>query len=180
MTSVLPLENEPVKNIIAWISQAIMLFFIPDFCGPSEKGQKQRFWWYLSGDLCTRIFWHSTYKSLSKTKRYKTKRKAGFMVGNYLFYHWTVCHPRHDKAALLSREVDSLKNEKISDGRSIISLQGQLIEKHEDSVKSVQSTIQTTVETEMKTYASAVTRSCSSALAPKEIEAAVKKVADKE
>ena len=32
----------------------------------------------------------------------------------------------------------------------------------------------------MKTYASAVTRSCSSALVPRKIEAAVKKVADKE
>ena len=88
--------------------------------------------------------------------------------------------PGLNKAALFSEELESLTNEKIADQRSIISLQGLLIEKHENSLNSVQSTFQTTVETEMKTYALAVTRSCSSALPPKKIEAAVKKVADKE
>ena len=78
------------------------------------------------------------------------------------------------------RRLASLKNDKISDQRKIISLQSQLIKKHDDSVKSVQKAVQSTVENEMKTYASAVSRSCSSALTPKKIEAAVQKVAEKE
>ena len=99
----------------------------------------------------------------------------------------TVCHildqfaiPWLDKAAPLSEDVVTLKNDKISDQRKIISLQGQLIKKHEDSDMSVQSVAQTTMENEMKTYASAVSKSCSSALTPKKIEAAVQKVAEKE
>ena len=70
--------------------------------------------------------------------------------------------------------------DKISDQKKIISLQGQLIKKHEDRDMSVQSVVQTTMENEMKTYASAVSKSCSSALTPKKIEAAVQKVAGKE
>ena len=109
-------------------------------------------------------------------KRSVTKEKLASWLETVCFILDQYAIPGLDKATLLSDEVESLKNEKISDQRSIISLQGQLIDKHEDNVKSVQSAIQTTVETEMKTYASAVTRSCSS----RKIEGAVKKVADKE
>ena len=59
------------------------------------------------------------------------------MVGNCFCILDKYAIPGLDKAALASEEVESLKNEKISNQRSIISLQGQLIAKHEDSVKSV-------------------------------------------
>ena len=55
-----------------------------------------------------------------------------------------------------------------------------MIEKQEESLKSVQSAVQTTVETEMKSYASAVSKSCSEAFAPKRIQTVVRKIAVKE
>ena len=69
-----------------------------------------------------------------------------------------------------------LKDGKISDQETIIKLQDKLIEKREEEISSVKST----VKTELKSYSSAVSKNCMAALSPKKIEAAVKKVADKE
>ena len=88
--------------------------------------------------------------------------------------------PWLEKTALFPEELGKLKDEKISDQETIINLQNKVIEKQEESLKSVQSAVQTTVETEMKSYASAVSKSCSEAFAPKRIQTVVRKIAVKE
>ena len=56
-----------------------------------------------------------------------------------------------------------------------------MIEKQGESLKSVQSAVQTTVETEMKkSYASAFSKNRSEAFAPKQIQTVVRKIAVKE
>ena len=66
--------------------------------------------------------------------------------------------PWLEKTAPFPEEIGKLKDEKISDQETIINLQNKVIEKQEESLKSVQSAVQTTVETEMKSYASAVSK----------------------
>ena len=78
--------------------------------------------------------------------------------------------PWLEKTAPFPEELGKLKDEKISDQETIINLQNKVIEKQEESLKSVQSAVQTTVETEMKSYSSAVSKSCSEAFAPKRIQ----------
>ena len=67
-----------------------------------------------------------------------------------------------------------MNNEKLVDQTKIIDLQNQLIEKQEEQLSAVK----TTGATQMKTYTSAVMKSCNTALAPKKIQAAVMKVTD--
>ncbi len=72
--------------------------------------------------------------------------------------------------------IGELQEEKIEDQARILELQRELILKREEELKAVH----TTVEKEMKSYSSAVTKNCSAALSTKKIEAAVRKVVDKE
>ena len=88
--------------------------------------------------------------------------------------------PWLEKASPLTEELGKLKDDKISDQEKIINLQNKVIEKQEESLKSVQDAVQTTVETSMKSYASAVSSSCSEAFAPKRIHTVVRKVVAKE
>ena len=104
------------------------------------------------GDICLETC-VSEYSDIRLTnllaKRNVTKEKLASWLETVCFSFDQYAITCLDKAVLMSEEVESLKNEKISEKRSIVSLQGQLIEKHEDSVKSVQSVIQTTVETDI-------------------------------
>ena len=84
------------------------------------------------------------------------------------------------KIEKLTKENDQLKNEKISDQQRIIELQQQVIEKKDVELQSVKLSVQSTVETEMKTYASAISSTCSKALAPKKLTAALKSAAVEE
>ncbi len=79
-------------------------------------------------------------------------------------------------AADRTEELDELKTEKIGDQKKIIELQDQLIDKKEEELLSVRKT----VESELKSYSSAVQNTCSEALAPRKLAAAVKAVSDKE
>ena len=92
--------------------------------------------------------------------------------------------PWLEKAASLPEDISVLKNEKITDQERIITLQNQLIIQQQDQLKSVQEIVQTTVhdsvKTEMKTYASTVSKSCTSAFAPKKLQSVVRKVAVEE
>ena len=72
-------------------------------------------------------------------------------------------------------ECHKLRKEKIKDQEAIIKLQEKLIEKKDNEISNVQSTVQS----EMKNYSAAVSKSCKTALAPKRIQAAVEKVAEK-
>ena len=70
-------------------------------------------------------------------------------------------------------QLEKLNEEKIEDQKSIIKLQSDLISQKNEELGLVSKT----VETELKTYSSALQQSCSSALSPKNIVAAVQKVA---
>ena len=72
--------------------------------------------------------------------------------------------------------IEELSSEKIEDQKTVISLQNQLIEKKDGELNAVQNTVQT----ELKTYSSALTRTCAAALTPKKIKAAVQSVSEKE
>ena len=83
--------------------------------------------------------------------------------------------------------IDELNTSRISDQQKVIDLQNKLIEKREEELSSLKETVhnevklvQSMVQTEMKSYSSALTKSCSAALAPKKIHAAVKSVTEKE
>ena len=70
-------------------------------------------------------------------------------------------------------QLENLNEEKIEDQKSIIKLQSDLISQKNEELGLVSKT----VETELKTYSSALQQSCSTALSPKNIAAAVQKVA---
>jgi len=75
-----------------------------------------------------------------------------------------------------TERIDELQREKIGDQQTIIKLQEEVIKKNSDELKEVKSTVQT----EMKSYSSAVQRTCSTALSAKKIATAVKNVTDKD
>ena len=88
-------------------------------------------------------------------------------------------------------EVGQLQKEKIEDQKCIISLQQKLLDVNENGMiqmkKSVQDivkeefkTAQDTIQTEIKSYSSAVKSSCSEALSQKKIRAALKSATEKE
>ena len=70
-------------------------------------------------------------------------------------------------------QLENFHEEKIADQKSIIKLQNDLISQKNEELGSVSKT----VEAELKTYSSALQQSCSIALLPKNIVAAVQKVA---
>ena len=86
------------------------------------------------------------------------------------------CSPLLTSATNLQQEIDQLKNEKIADQNTVIKLQGQLIEQKSDELTSVQ----TTVKSELKSWSSVVKNSCSKALAPKKMKAALKRASEEE
>ena len=83
--------------------------------------------------------------------------------------------PLLDFAVEHQSELEELKSEKIADQRKIIDLQEQLIVEKDNKLQSVQKT----VESEMKSYSAVLQKSCTEALAPRKIAAAVKSVEEK-
>lgn len=79
-------------------------------------------------------------------------------------------------AGSVIRDLSAVKDEKIADQKTIINLQEKLIQKKEDNLK----TVSTTVKNEMQSYSSAVKISCAHALAPKKIKTAMKKAVDEQ
>ena len=86
------------------------------------------------------------------------------------------CAPLLFSATKLQDEIDQLKDEKIADQNTVIKLQGQLLEKKSEDLTSVQATVQS----ELKTWSSVVKNSCSKALAPKKMKAALKRASEEE
>jgi len=68
--------------------------------------------------------------------------------------------------------ISELREEKIDDQETIIRLQQKVIEKSNENFQSVKNTVQD----ELKSYSSVLTKSCSNALSSKKLEAVVKKV----
>ncbi|KAL5258246.1 hypothetical protein ACHWQZ_G013022 [Mnemiopsis leidyi] len=72
--------------------------------------------------------------------------------------------------------IEQLQEEKISDQRTVIELQEKLICKKDGDLGLVSQTVQK----ELKSYSSALQQSCSTALSPKNIATAVKKITKEE
>ena len=70
-----------------------------------------------------------------------------------------------------TKRVNELREEKIADQDTIIKLQQKLLEKSDENFDSVK----TTVQQELKSYSSVVSKSCSTALSSKKLIAVVKK-----
>ena len=109
-------------------------------------------------------------------KRNITKDKLISWLETMCFILDTYSVPLLKNAVTVAERADDLKEEKILDQKSIIELQQKLIEKKDAELNNVQKTVQT----EMKTYSSVVSKSCAAVFAPKKIEAVVKNVADRE
>ena len=77
---------------------------------------------------------------------------------------------------MAAERVDKQNISLIAEQKTVIDLQKQLIEKKDEELKSVQ----TTVQTEMKSYSSALKKTCAAALTPKKICTAVKTIAEKD
>ncbi len=86
------------------------------------------------------------------------------------------CMPVLESAVELSDNINKLKDEKITDQKSIIELQTKLIEKKVGELD----TVRTVVQSEIKSYSSVVENTCNKALAPRKIKVAMKKVSEDE
>ena len=86
------------------------------------------------------------------------------------------CVPLLENAVPIVDRIDKLQEDKIADQARILELQRDLIVRRDKELEAVK----TTVQTEMKGYNTVVAKNCTAALAPKKIEAAVRKVSDKE
>ncbi len=83
--------------------------------------------------------------------------------------------------------IDKMNTELLQEKQTVIDLQAKLIEKGDEELTSFKTSVQNEVksvqsvlQTEMKSYSSAVKKTCAAALAPQKISAAVKSAASKE
>ena len=127
---------------------------------------------------------HAHYDELTAEKFMSYKSITKKMMAEWLE---TICvilnayaSPVLTSATTSAEELKNLKDEKISDQKTIIELQEKLIEKNEEELHSMKTAVQTTLQSEMKSYSTAVKTSCSKALSPKRVQAALKTVAAEE
>ena len=74
------------------------------------------------------------------------------------------------------KNIEQLQEDKICDQKTVIELQGKLISKKDEELGLVSQT----VEKELKSYSAAVQQSCTTALSPRNIATAVKKITKEE
>ena len=109
-------------------------------------------------------------------RRTVTKEKLVGWLETVCYILDSFCVPLLDNAVPIVDRIGELQKEKIDDQARILELQRDLIDRRDNELKTVHETVQT----EMKSYSSVVAKSCSAALASKKIEAAVRKVSDKD
>ena len=88
--------------------------------------------------------------------------------------------PVLNSAVAMESELGTLKNERIADQKKIIELQEKIIEKKDLELDTVKNEMKTTVQSEMKSYSSVLKTTCSQALAPRRVQAALKTAAAEE
>ncbi len=80
-----------------------------------------------------------------------------------------------DPALYAARDIiENLSTEKVANQQKVIELQEKLIDKRDEELSSLKTTLQTTVQSEMKSYSTALTSTCNKALAPRKLTAALK------
>ncbi len=106
------------------------------------------------------------------------------MMNRFANPHLQMAVERLDK---ISAELLAEEKKVIEHQSTVIELQSKVIEKREEDLSLLTTTVQKevksvqgVVQTEMKSYSSALSKTCAAALAPKNIRAAVKTVSDKE
>ncbi len=165
----LPIHNHYVEGLDDMIGLPFKELYVRQIVAARDS---------VFSDMCKdlNITNHHGIQACNLNKRSVTKEK---LIG------WleTVCYildsfsvPLLESAVPVVERVGELQEEKIDDQAKILELQRDLIVRRDNELKAVQNTVQN----EMKSYSSIVARSCSTALAPKKIEAAVRKVASKE
>ena len=88
--------------------------------------------------------------------------------------------PVLNSAVAMESELGTLKNERIADQKKIIELQEKIIEKKDLELDTVKNEMKTTVQSETKSYSSVLKTTCSQALAPRRVQAALKTAAAEE
>ena len=123
-------------------------------------------------------------RNITKERLFQWLGAFAYMMNSYANPHLQMAVDRVDK---LSTELLEEKKNVIELQSSVMKLQSEAIEKRDEQLtllttavqKEVKS-VQGVVQTEMKSYSSALSKTCAAALAPKKIRAAVKTVSDKE
>lgn len=92
------------------------------------------------------------------------------LFNKFVIYQLRVSYNELEESHDVKSQLDDFKCEKISDQKTIIDLQSQVIDSKNEQLKSVE----TTIQTEMKSYANIVEKS--GAIAEKKISTAIKKL----
>ena len=165
-TEMIPVQNHHVDGIDDFIGQTLKELYVRQIVAARDS---------IFSEMCKElnVTNHHHIQACFLNKRSVTKDK---LIG------WleTVCYILDSFSVPLLESavpiVERVGEEKIDDQAKILELQRDLIVRRDNELKAVQNTVQT----EMKSYASVVSENCSAALAPKKIEAAVRKVSDKD
>lgn len=192
-TGMIPLDNEHVKGLtkptelqnfqaeyVQELKRARDSIFI-EICKEFKQGLDHRF-------VANRYF--SSSRTITKEKLGVWLESACHVLDQYCIPWLQKAAPLVQENINLKEEIQTLRQENVSYQKRVIELQSRLIEKQDEQLNSVKSTVEkelktyssvveSTVKSQMETYSSTVAKSCSSAFAPKRLQAAVRKVEDK-
>ena len=170
----------------------------PDYDDPfnaRHAEQVQRAMSTLLTDMCVATGVGS-FDELSKpdnlNKRNVTKERLCQWLGAFTHMMNRFANPHLQMAV---ERLEKMNTELLAEKDKVIKLQSRIVELQADAIdvrngklcelttvvqKEVKDSVQNVVQDEMKSYSAALTKTCSAALAPQKIRAAVKTVSDKE
>ena len=119
-------------------------------------------------EMC-KVAYHHQIQACNLNKRNVTKEKIVGWLESVCYILDSFCVPLLENAVPIVDRIGELQEDKIDDQAKILKLQHDLIVRRDNELKAVHETVQN----EMKSYSAVVSRSCSTALAPRKIEAAV-------
>ena len=162
----LPVQNEIVDVMDEIIGNGYKELYLKQIVGARDA---------IFAEMCQElnITNHHHIQRCYLDKRNVTKDKLIRWLETVCFILDSNAVPLLYAAQEVTERVNELREEKIDDQDTIIKLQQQLLHKGDEDFKSVKNTVQQ----ELKSYSSVLTRSCSSALSSKKLEAVVRKVA---
>ena len=88
--------------------------------------------------------------------------------------------PVLNAACTMETELGTLKSERIADQKKIIELQQKIIDNKDLELENVKNEMKSAVQSEIKSYSSVLKTTCSQALAPRRVQAALKTAAAEE
>ena len=153
---------------------------------PRHAEQVSRAMHMLLTDMCTAsgVNTFDDLKPANINKPVVTKKRLCIWVSAFAYMMNRFANPHLQMAV---ERLDAINNELAAEQKNVIELQSKLIEKRDEELSLVKAAIkeevksvQGVVETEMKSYSSALRKTCSAALSPKKIRTAVKQASEKE